>query len=240
LEAYQADSNYAKAATTAALATKKYPNRADYWAQRGNMELKGGQVKEAVTSLKRALAIDPKTPGARMLIVNSLVEANEYDSAVVAIHEAVAAGSDPEPLAQVANIMGNRLLKVGQDTSKGKPAQITAFHRIIGYVSYADSISKDRGTKNNSKFFLGVSHFFLAQLTFNDVIAAKSCDGAKQVQDLLIDATSELPVGGASNPDIVKTLMPVATSMAGSADQAVKAFCAPPKKPEEAPAKKKP
>ena len=162
----------------------------------------------------------------------------EYDSALVAIHEAVAAGADPEPFAQVANIMGNRLLKVGQDTSKGKPAQITAFQRIVHYVSYADTISKDRGTKNNSKFFLGVSHFFLAQIKFPDVVATKSCDGAKEVQDLIVNATLELPVGGASNPDIVKTLMPVATQMSGSADQAVKVYCAPPKKPEET--KKKP
>jgi tetratricopeptide (TPR) repeat protein len=231
IDAYRTDSSWAKAAMVASQATRKYPKRADYWVQRGQLELKAGQVQQAVTSLKRALEIDPKTEGARMLIINSLVDAGEFDSAFVAMHDAQKAGEDGDRIGQIANILGNRTLKTAQDTSKGKPAQTAGFQRVLGYVLFADSIAKDRGVKNNAKFLEGVSHFFLAQLMFNDVIAQKSCDGAHQLNDLIVNAMLELPVGGASNPDIVRTIMPVATQMNQGADQAAKAFCAPPKKP---------
>ncbi len=231
IDAYRTDSAWAKAAEAAAHATAKYPKRADYWAQRGQMQLKAGQVQEAVTSLKRALEIDPKIAGARMLIINSLVDAAAYDSALAAMREAVAAGEDPDLIAGTAVVMGNRELKIAQDTSKGKPAQTDGFHKVLTYVLYGDSTAKDRGIKNNAKFLEGLSHFFLAQLLFNDVVTQKSCDGAHTLQDLVVNAMLELPVGGASNPDIVKTIMPVATQMSASAEQAVKAFCAPPKKP---------
>jgi hypothetical protein len=159
---------------------------------------------------------------------------------MVAMHEAVKAGADPDQIAQVANVMGNRALKPAQDTTRGKVAQADGFNHVLQYVFYADSIAKDRPTKNNSKFLEGVSHFFLAQLAFNDMIAGKNCEEAKRVQDLVVNATLELPVGGASNPDIVRTLMPTVTQMSTSADQAVKVFCAPPKKPGEEAPKKKP
>lgn len=231
IDAYRSDSAWAKAATVGALATKKYPHRADYWAQRGQMELKAGQLQEAVASLKHALDIDPKLNGARMLIINSLVDATDYDSALVAMHEAISSGEATDPIAQVAVAMGSRELKIAQDTSKGKPAQTTAFQKVLSYVMFGDSVAKDRAIKNNAKFLEGVSHFFLAQLMFNDVVAAKSCDGAHSLQDLIVNSMLELPVGGASNPTIVQTLMPAATQMSASAEQAVKAFCTPPKKP---------
>lgn len=231
LDAYRTDSAWAKAAEVGALATKKYPHRADYWAQRGQMELKAGQLQQAVSSLKHALDIDPKLNGARMLIVSSLVDANEYDSALVAMHEAIASGESPDPIAQTAVVMGNRELKIAQDTTKGKAAQTDGFHKVLSYVLFADSVAKDRAVKNNAKFLEGVSHFFLAQLMFNDVVAQKSCDGAKTLQDLIVNSMLELPVGGATNPGIVNTIMPVATQMNQSAEQAVKIYCAPPKKP---------
>ena len=68
IEAYRTDSSWAKAAATAAKATQKYPRRADLWAQRGQLELRAGQIKPAIASERRALEIDPKTPGARTVI----------------------------------------------------------------------------------------------------------------------------------------------------------------------------
>lgn len=239
IDAYRSDSNWAKAAETAAQATKKYGKRADYWVQRGQMELKAGQVLPAITSLRRALDLDPKTPAARMLIISSLVDAGEFDSAFVAMHDAVKNGEDADRIGQFSLIIGNKLLKLAQDTTGGKKSTVAGFERVIPYVAWADTISKDRSTKNNSKFLSGVSHYFIGALMFPDVVAQKSCDGAKQVQDVAVQAQLELPVGGATNPQVVQQLMPAVQQMGTSAEQAVKVFCAPPKKPEEG-AKKKP
>jgi tetratricopeptide (TPR) repeat protein len=231
IDAYRSDSAWAKAAETAARATQKYPRRADYWVQRGQMEMKGGQVKQAIVSLKRALDVDPKTAGARMLIITSLVDAAEYDSAIVAIHQAVKAGEDANTLGTIAVTVGNRWFKYVNDTTN-KVKTIPNFQKVIGYVTYGDSISTDRVTKNGAKFLMGVSHYFIATLMFPDVVAQKSCDGAKQLQDVLVNSQLELPVGGATNPDLVKQLMPAVAQMSTSAEQAVKIYCAPPKKPE--------
>ena len=237
IDAYRTDSAWAKAAETAARATAKYPRRADYWVQRGQMELKAGQVKPAITSLKRALEIDPKTKAARMLIVTSLVDAAEYDSAMVALHDAVKAGEDPDNVGQFAIVIGNRWFKFVNDTAN-KARSIPNFQKVISYVSFGDTVAKDRGTKNGAQFLMGVSNYFIATLMFPDVVAQKSCDGAKQLQDVLVNAQLELPVGGATNPDLVKQLMPAVQQMSTSAEQAVKVYCAPPKKPEAGGGKK--
>lgn len=235
IDAYRTDSAWAKAAVVAAQATKKYARRADYWAQRGQLELKAGQVKPAVVSLKRALEIDPKLAGARMLIISSLVDAGEYDTAMVAMREAVTAGEDADRIGQFALVIGGKLFKLANDAN---PKTIPSWQKVLPYVSYADSISKDRGTKNTAKFEMGVSHYYISSLMYPDVVAQKSCDGAKQVQDYLVSASSELQFGGATNPQAVGQLMPAIQQMTDAVGNAVKVFCAPPKKPEEV--KKKP
>jgi len=228
IDAYRSDSAWAKAAEVAAGATKKYPRRADYWAQRGQMELKAGQSQQAVTSLKRALDIDPKLAGARMLIITSLVDGNEYDSAFVAIHEAAKAGEDPDRLGQFALTIASKLFKVANDAN---PKTIPLWQRVIPFAMYVDTLAKDRGNKNLAKFEVGVSHYYLATLMYPDVVTGKSCDGAKQVQEFLINASSELQFGGASNPAAVSQLMPAIAQMTDAVGKAVTVFCAPPKKP---------
>ena len=228
IDAYRSDSAWAKAAETAARATQKYPRRADYWVQRGQMELRAGQVKQAVVSLRRALDLDPKIPGARMLIVSSLVDASEYDSAMVAMREALKAGEDADRIGQFALAIGSRLFKVANDA---QPKTIPPWQKVLPYVAYADTVAKDRTTKNTAKFEMGVSHYYLATLTYPDVVTQKSCEGAKQVQDYLIAASGELQFGGATNPAAVNQLMPAIQQMQTAVEQAVKVFCAPPKKP---------
>ena len=228
IDAYRTDSAWAKAAETAARATQKYPRRADYWVQRGQLELRAGQVKQAITSLRRALDLDPKIPGARMLIVSSLVDASEYDSAMVAMREALKAGEDADRIGQFALAIGSRLFKVANDA---QPKTIPPWQKVLPYVAYADTVAKDRTTKNTAKFEMGVSHYYLATLTYPDVVTQKSCDGAKQVQDYLISASGELQFGGATNPAAVNQLMPAIQQMQTAVEQAVKVFCAPPKKP---------
>ncbi len=234
IEAYKTDSAFAKAAETAAHATAKFPRRADYWAQRGQLELKAGKVKEAIASLQHALDIDPKIAGARMLIITSLLDANEYDSVIVAIRAAKAAGEDSNVLGGIAITAGNHYFKFVNDTNN-KAKTIPNLQKVLSYVTYGDSLATDRAAKNGAKFLMGLSHYFIATLLIQDVQAQKSCDGAKQLQDVLVNAQLELPVGGATNPDLVKTLMPVVGQLSSTADQMIKVYCAPPK---GAPAKK--
>jgi tetratricopeptide (TPR) repeat protein len=228
IEAYRTDSAWANAAAAAAHATAKYPKRADYWAQRGQLELKAGQVQQAIASLNHALEIDPKTPGARLLILSSLVDAGSFDSAFVAMHEDVKAGENVEQIGQFAIVIGK---KVFDKANAANPKVLADFQKVIPYVEYADSLLTDRAMKNNAKFLLGVSHYFIASLMYPDVVASKNCDGAKTVNDAAVNAQLELPVGGATSPAVVQQLMPLTMQIAQASEQAAKVFCAPPKKP---------
>ncbi|MGH7653350.1 MAG: tetratricopeptide repeat protein [Gemmatimonadaceae bacterium] len=228
IDAYRTDSAWADAAAAAAHATAKYPKRADYWAQRGQLELKAGQVQPAVASLRRALEIDPKLQGARLLIVASLVDAGAYDSAMVAMHDAVKSGENSDRIGAFALSIGGKLFTTANNA---KPPVLDLWQKVIPYVAYADSVSSDRTTKNTAKFEMGVAHYYIATLMYPDVVAQKNCDGAKQVQDYLINASSELQFGGATNPAAVTQLMPAIQQTADAVQNAVKVFCAPPKKP---------
>jgi tetratricopeptide (TPR) repeat protein len=237
IDAFKSDSQFAKAAEVAAHATAKYPKRPDYWVQRGQLELRAGQVKEAIVSLKRALDLDPHTEGARMLIINSLIDATEYDSAYVAMHEALKAGENADRIGQTAGIVGGKIFKFVND-STNKQKTIAGYQRVIPWVAFADSVSSDRATKNNAKFLMGLSHFFIGQFMLTDAIPAKSCEGAKAANENLVNAQLELPAGGAANGAVLQQVIPAAQSLGGSSEQAAKVFCAPPKKPDEV--KKKP
>jgi tetratricopeptide (TPR) repeat protein len=228
IEAYRADTAWGKAADASARATQKYPKRADYWVQRGQLELKAGQTKQAVASLRHALDIDPKTEGARLLIVSSLIDAGDYDSAMVSMHEAMKAGENADRIGSFALAVASRLFKAANDAN---PKTIPSWQKVVPYAAYADSVSGDRTTKNTAKFEMGVSHYYLATLTYPDVVTQKSCDGAKQVQDYLIAGSGELQFGGATNPAAVNQLMPAIQQMQTAVENAVKVFCAPPKKP---------
>ena len=228
IDAYRQDSAWANAATAAAHATAKYPKRADYWAQRGQLELKAGQVQPAVVSLRRALEIDPTLHGARLLIVSSLVDANAYDSAMVAMHDAVKSGENADQIGKFALSIAGKLFTTANNA---KPPVLDLWQKVVPYAAYADSVSSDRTTKNTAKFEMGVAHYYIATLMYPDIVAAKNCDGAKQVQDYLINASSELQFGGATNPAAVSQLMPAIQQTADAVQNAVKVFCAPPKKP---------
>ncbi len=171
IDAYRMDSSWAKAAESAAHATAKYPKRADYWAQRGQLELKAGQVQPAVVSLRRALEIDPTLQGARLLIVSSLVDAGAYDSAMVAMHEAVKSGENADRIGQFAVTIGGKLFTIA---NAAKPPVLDLWQKVIPYVAYADSVSGDRTTKNTAKFEMGVAHYYIATLMYPDVVAQRA------------------------------------------------------------------
>ncbi len=69
-----------------------------------------------------------------MLIINSLIDASEYDSAYVAMHEALkAAGENSDRLGQVAGIVGGKIFKFVYDsTNKQKTIAESASESFRG------------------------------------------------------------------------------------------------------------
>ncbi|MBW7935301.1 MAG: hypothetical protein H3C62_17175, partial [Gemmatimonadaceae bacterium] len=92
--AYDADSNFTKAAETAGQAVAKFPRNTFFLGMLGQEQLKSGQQAQAITTFHRILAIDPKTPNTHLLIARTFDEMKMPDSALVALRDAKAAGED--------------------------------------------------------------------------------------------------------------------------------------------------
>ena len=222
VSAYAADSDWAHAAEMAAKVAAKFPKVADNWVRLGGLQRRLGQSQQSVESLKRALSIDPKIKNARMIIINALVDQGQYDSAMVAVREALKAGEDPDQLGLVANVMGKRTYDAAV---KAEPKTVGDFRKALPYINYADSIAKDKSVKNNAKFLIGVTSYYIGSVGYKDATETKSCDASKAVNAAAVDALTNLPIGGASNPGAVQQLMPAAQQLLAASESAMKAFC---------------
>ena len=220
LAAYSADSQYAKAAQSAALATAKFPKVASLWVARGQLERKAGQTQQSVESLKKALAIDPKVEGARMAIINSFVEQNQLDSAFIALHEAKKANEDVNLIGTFSITIGNRLYKAAA-TSKA----IADYEKAMPWLTFADSVTKDAQTKTNAKFLIGVSAFSIAQIAATEAPKTKSCELAQKASENLVTAQINLPAGGAINPQATQQLLTAIPQFLPAVDGQVKLYC---------------
>jgi tetratricopeptide (TPR) repeat protein len=220
LAAYSADSQHAKAAQTAALATVKFPKVASLWVARGQLERKAGQTQQSVESLKKALALDPKVEGARMAIINSFIEQNQLDSAFLALHEAKTAGEDPSLVGTFALTVGNRLYKAGAASKL-----IADYEKALPWLTFADSVTKEPQTKTNAKFLIGVTAFSIGQTAAQEAPKTKSCELAQKASDMFVIAQINLPAGGSINPAATQQLLTAIPQFLPAVDGQVKQFC---------------
>jgi tetratricopeptide (TPR) repeat protein len=233
VSAYVADSNYQKAAEWAARATAKFPNVAENWLRLGNLQRRTGQTQQSVVSLKRALSIDPKAKNARLLIVSSLVDMNQYDSSLVAMRDAYKAGEDPNLLGDYALTIGNKLYKVA---SAAEPKTIPELQKALPYLSFADSVSKTPATKQNAELLIGVSSFYMGALQVNEARESRSCEGSRRAQQTLLDAQTMVQAGGRINPPAAAQILGQLNNYLPAVDAQVKQLC----KTETAPPAKRP
>jgi tetratricopeptide (TPR) repeat protein len=218
--AYAADSNFAKAAEMAARGTAKFAKNADLWLVRSQLERKLGQAAPALTSLRRAIAIDPKkVDNAHANIARGYNELNITDSALVEVRESVKAGEDKLASAGVAVQIGDNLRKQA-DAAKTPEA----WGKAYAALAYADSIAVPQ-TKPQAKFLLGLSAFQLAAPMLQEAQTGKSCDLAKKANDYLVTAQINLPAGGSFSAAATTQLMGYVTQYLPASEQMKKQYC---------------
>ena len=88
---YASDSAFAKAAETAAQAIAKYPRNARLYLVKAQNERRAGQLDAAIASLRKGLELDPKAPGANLLLAQMNVDTGKLDEAIAAVKADVAA-----------------------------------------------------------------------------------------------------------------------------------------------------
>jgi len=228
---YQADSNPAKAAQLAAQGVAKFPTNTSLLSMLGAIQLKSNDQQAAIATFRKILGIDPKAPGIRMQIVSAFDALKQPDSALATLRAAKAASEDPQLVGQTSLILGNRLFKAAQDaftkaqqskTSDDWQATIAASTAVLPWVQFADETLGPGETKNQAKFLLGMSSFYIALAAVTEAPKTKSCELAKLSQDNIGSAQINLPAGGRFAPQVVSQLMPVVTQIMQGAEVMVK------------------
>lgn len=221
---FDADSQPQKAAEAAAKATQKFSGDADLWQMYAAALKKAGQGQQSIAAAKRALEINPKIPNGWTQIAIAFNDLQMPDSALVALRQAKAAGDDANTVGGIALNIGNGMRKAADalDAANKKAAN---YQMGLPYLHFADSTATDATVKTNAAFLIGVSSYYIAQLSAQNLAASKSCDEAKMAQGAATDAMIFTQRGGRVSPENAATILGAVNQLSPFIDSQVKTLC---------------
>ncbi|MFI5255740.1 MAG: tetratricopeptide repeat protein [Gemmatimonadales bacterium] len=213
----RADSAYAKAAEFAAEGIARFPKSGTLYLQKAQNERSAGQLPAAKASLQRALQLDPKAPGANLLLAQMLADLNQPDSAIAAVRADVASDASNKERDAVY------LLGLGQQSYKaGVAAKSDSAYKVgLDYLQASDSVSPS----DNAKFLIGVSSYQLLTSTATALQKSKSCTDARTASNYLMLVNTNMPAGGKVNPEAAKQILGVMGQYQTFVDGSVKKYC---------------
>jgi tetratricopeptide (TPR) repeat protein len=214
--AYSALGQQQKAAETAAIGIKKFPNDSNLQLFNTTALFKAGQLQQAVEAAKRYVAANPKNPQGYFLLATIQDSLNVYDDLYATIQNAKNNGVDPAQLALIALKQGSDAYKAGV-ASKDR----ADFQRAIKFLQLSDQLQ----TGADAKFLLGASAFSLGQSAVNDANTTKSCELARMARDAFNLASINLPAGGQKYPSEAAQLLTAIPQFTPSVDSEVKRYC---------------
>ena len=205
-----------RGAEFAARAVQRFPNNAELWAIKAQVERKAGQLQMAEQSIRRAIAIDPKFPSARLLQAQLFVEMNMPDSTVAITRAAVAAGEDPKTWAAMLLGPTQAAFKKAQETKAKED-----YEKALALAEESDKLAQSE----TAAFFIGVAAFQIGLDALQAAQKPKSCPLARQAQDMFVKTTIAMPRGGRVEPNTARQILGYVAQYSPSADQMVKAYC---------------
>ncbi|MGH7677726.1 MAG: tetratricopeptide repeat protein [Gemmatimonadaceae bacterium] len=235
-----ASGNMQKRVEYASLATQKWPNNADLWYQRADIERRAGQVQLALQSINRVMALNPRYPNANVFVATIYVETNQIDSAIAITRRAVAAGEDKKVWGQFLLAPTNALLKKANETRR-----IEDFRTVLALAQEADRLAPS----TTSKFFVGFSAYYIAsdllqqiqplvdaaQKTKNSRTQAsnfaKACPLARDAGEMKLHIMTNMPAGGSFQPQTAQQVLAWVGTAGDYIDQVTTAACSPARRP---------
>lgn len=208
--------NPAQAAAIIAQGIAKFPGNATLLVTQANILNKAGQNAQALASVNRALAANPRIEGGfaqKALILGAM---NMPDSVLATIKTASAAGADKTVLAQVALKTGSDAYKAG-NASKNR----TELQRAVEFLLLSDSLDGSA----DAKFLAGASAFLIGQSAVNEAQETKSCTLARLAKDSFATAQENVPAGLQSYADAAKQLLTAIPQFTPAVDDQIRRFC---------------
>lgn len=193
-----------------------FPNNASLLLMQANTLNKAGQNAQALVSVNRALAVNPRVEGGyaqKALILGAL---NQPDSVLAVIRTASASGGDKKTLAQVALKMGSDAYKAG-NASKNR----TDLQRAVQFLLLSDQLDGSA----DAKFLAGASAFLIGQSAVNEAQDTKSCSLARLAKESFTTAQENVPAGLQAYADAAKQLLTAIPQFTPAVDDQIRRFC---------------
>jgi tetratricopeptide (TPR) repeat protein len=210
------DSAFGKAAEMAAQAIAKYPRNAQLYLVKAQNERKAGQLDAAIQSLRKGLELDPKAPGANLLLAQLNVDTGKLDEAIAAVKADVAA--DPTNKERDATFLlglGNQAFKAAQATKKSEDYQ-----KAIPLLQASDEMNPSA----NAKFLLAASAYQALAPTLQEGKSWK-CDDARKAEGLLTIVSTNMPGGGSVSAEFASQVMKAVPQVQQYVDAQSKRLC---------------
>jgi predicted Zn-dependent protease len=212
-----ADSAFAKAAEMAATGSAKFPRNSQLLVLKAQNERKAGQLPAAKASLERALTLDPKIPGANLLLAQISNDLGSTEDAIKATKADVAA--DPSNNARDSQFMlglGSAAYKAAVASKKPED-----FQKAITLLKASDEINPNE----QAAFFIAVASFAELQQAAETLPKSKSCEEFKSASDLLTAVSTYMPRGGKVNPQAAGQILGAVPQFSAFIDGSMKKFC---------------
>jgi tetratricopeptide (TPR) repeat protein len=145
-----------------------FPKSADLLALNAKDLRAKGKIGESLDATKRAVELDSAMSQGQLMVAQLEIELGRPDSALAALHRAVANGQDSALVAQFALSKGNTLYRAANATKTSGDFQLA-----LRFLMFSDSV---RSTEQ-SRFLSGATALGVAQAALTE--AAKSPDKAE-------------------------------------------------------------
>ena len=219
--AYQQDSQPAKAAEVIAQGVAKFPGSASLLVVSAQAQRAAGQTQQAVETLKKALALDPKVEKGQLQMAQLYNDLKQGDSAYVAL-QAATKTVDSLLVGDVALSFANAAQK------ELKPESPDAdYTNVTNLLALADIRASSPDRRQTAKFLLGAVSVRRGQALLKAGVDGKNCQMVKQSKEQLAVAQLNVPAGGRSNPQAAAQLMQALGLLIPASEQAEKAICKP-------------
>ena len=216
--AYLLSGDTAKAAEAAGRGTARFPQNTGLWMLQGQLARQAGQASQALVAFRKAVAIEPKTSDANLMIAQAFAEMGQPDSMMAALQAAETAGDSKVTIGGMALTQGNKLYR---EWNAQTPKNVDNAPRILAMLEYSDKVNPSP----TAKFLSGVINLVIGQTLLQSNAQTKSCDVANKASDALTNANMLIPQGARAFPDQAGQLMQALQQFTPFADSQKKTLC---------------
>jgi tetratricopeptide (TPR) repeat protein len=197
-----------------------FPRNADLVALNAKDLRAHGKIAESLDATKRAVALDSTMAQGQLTVAQLELELGRPDSALVALHKALAGGEDSALVAAFALSKGNGLYRAANGTKLSGD-----FGLALRYIAYADSVKSSL----QSKFLIGATALGVAQSALTEATKLKdkveSCRLARLGGDMVPMARAGLTAGQEAFAEAAKQSLEYLDQLEPYVGQEMAAYC---------------